>query len=153
MSNVIASTVRDEYSPLNELIAKAIRRFGDFSAQSVQGDVENMFIEFANQIVDEYTQHPYFDGRQGVEYYSSATEFRPIEDQIMLAGLIAHYSFQQMSEKSPGYQTLYYRTMNQLMWKALNGNTPINIRPTDGGSNKQHSVVTNVTNGLPVTDE
>tara|TARA_R110000764_G_scaffold8677_3_gene28745 strand:- start:5385 stop:5855 length:471 start_codon:yes stop_codon:yes gene_type:complete len=144
----ILPTIKDDYSPLRELIKRAIRRFGDFSAASIDGDVELMFIEFANQIVDDYTEHPYYDGRENVGYYTSADECRAIQDPIILSGLIAHYSFQQASEKTQGYQALYYKTLNQLMWKALNGNTPIDMRPTDGGSNKSKSYVSNVTNGL-----
>ncbi len=144
--------IKDGYAPLNELITRAIRRFGDFSPASVNGDVQNMFIEFANQIVESYRQHPYYDGRE-VSYYVSATDSQPIPDPIMLAGLIALYSFQQMSEKTPGYQALYYQTMNGIMWNELNGNTAIQIRPTDGGSNKMYSPKTNVINGLVKDDE
>ncbi len=145
--------IRDELSPLNTLIKQAIRRFGDFSPGSINGMVEMMFIEFANSILDDYRAHPYFHGRENVHDYTATTDARAIPDRIMLAGLIAHYSFQQASEKTPGYQTLYYKTLNQVMWQELNGNTAINIRPTDGGSNKEHSPVTNVTNGLPIDDE
>lgn len=151
MTTNVTPHIKDGYAPLNELIKRAVRRFGDFGSAAIDGDVEMMFIEFANMVIDDYTEHPYFDGRDGVTYYKSSTEVKPVEDQIMLAGLLAHYSFQQMSEKTPGYQTLYYRTMNQIMWQQLNGNTALNMRPTDGGSNKEHSSITNVTNGL--TDE
>lgn len=145
--------ITDQYAPLDALIVRAIRRFGDFGAQAAMGDVQNMFIEFANQVVDDYLNHPYFDGRTGVEHYISADEWKPIEDQIILSGLIAHYSFQQSSEKTPGYQSLYYMTMNKIMWQALNGNTPLNMRPTDGGSNKAIAKTTSVINGLVVADD
>ena len=145
--------IRDKFSPLDKLIKSAIRRFGDFSPASVSGDVQHMFLEFANLILEDYRQHPYFDGREKVHDYTSVNEAREIPDKIMLAGLIAHYSFQQMSEKTPGYQTLYYQTLNQVTWFELNGNTAIQIRPTDGGSNKEQSPETQVTNGLPVSDE
>lgn len=148
MTTNVSPHIKDGYSPLDQLIKRAIRRFGDFGASATNGDVEMMFLEFANQVVDDYTEHPYFDGRDGCTYYVSANEARPIEDQIMLAGLLAHYSFQQMSEKTPGYQTLYYRTMNQIMWQQLNGNTALKMRPMDGGSNKNDSPVTSATNGL-----
>jgi hypothetical protein len=142
--------IRDDYAPLDTLIKSAIRRFGDFSPQSVDGVVTNMFIEFANMVIEDYRSHPYYDGRK-IEYYKSANEARPIPDQIMLLGLLAHYSFQQMSEKTPGYQAMYFKAMNQIMWHDINGNTAIKMRPMDGGSNKDGSSETSVTNGL--TDE
>lgn len=144
--------IKDGYAPLRELIKRAIRRFGDFTAESVQGDVENMFIEFANMIVLDYQTHPYYNDR-AVEEYTSVDEAKAIDDRIMLAGLLAHYSFQQSSEKTPGYQTLYYKTLNQIMWDELNGNTPINMRPTDGGSNRDDAVLTKPVNGLPVESD
>lgn len=145
--------ITDQYAPLDALIVRAVRRFGDFGTQAAGGDVSNMFIEFANMVVDDYINHPYFDGRDGVVHYISVDEFKPIADQIMLGGLIAQYSFQQSSEKTPGYQSMYFRTMNQIMWQELNGNTPINLRPTDGGSNKSISATTSVINGLEVVDD
>lgn len=141
--------IRDDYAPLDTLIKSAIRRFGDFSPASVTGDVTNMFIEFANMVIEEYRDHPYYDGRE-ISFYKSATESRPIPDQIMLLGLLAQYSFQQMSEKTPGYQAMFFKAMNQIMWNDLNGNTAIQMRPMDGGSNKDYSTETEVTNGLPI---
>jgi hypothetical protein len=102
-------------------------------------------------VIEDYRSHPYYDGRK-IEYYKSANEARPIPDQIMLLGLLAHYSFQQMSEKTPGYQAMYFKTMNQIMWHDLNGNTALQMRPMDGGSRKSESSRTEVTNGLPVED-
>ena len=152
MADVTLPHIKDDYAPLNELIARAIRRFGDFSSSSITGDVQNMFIEFANDVIEEYRSHPYYDGRE-LAYYKSANESRPVPDVIMLAGLIAHYSFQQMSEKTPGYQTLFYKTMNRNMWHDLNGNTAIQMRPMDGGSNSLLSEPTEVTSGLPIEPE
>lgn len=152
--NVSLPNIGHDYAPLNELILRAIRRFGDFSPSSINGDVQNMFIEFANAIVDDVLNHPYFNGDENLTYYISATDKRPIRDNIMLAGLTAYYSFQQMSEKTQGYQAMYYQSLNRTLWQMMNGgSTKMQLRPVDGGSNKDHSPEVSAVNGLPVTDE
>lgn len=134
MADAVTPHVQDDFAPLNELAKRALRRFGDFSPHSVPGDVMMMFIEFANHVVEEVNQHPYRDHVEPVPYYTDAHQRRPIADQIMLNGLIALYAFQQMSEKTPGYQQLFFQTMNRILWAERNGNTRIQMRPVDGGS-------------------
>lgn len=123
--------VTDDYAPLETLNLKALRRFGDMHPGTVDGDVGLMFIEFANDIVDEFNAHPYRDGQTPVEYYEALQDRRPIHDNIILNGLIYHYSFQQASAKTEAYRQRYYRTMNLLLNKAINGSDRKELQVVD----------------------
>lgn len=133
--------IRDTYSPLETLAFNALRRYGDFTPGSVDGDVMLMFIGFANEIINEIRQHPYWDGTP-INYYKSQTDAREIPDNIIETGLLAKYAEQQFSEKYQIYSPKYARTMNQLLWERLNGNTKISLRVHD-------KTPTNETNGQP----
>lgn len=133
--------IKDTYSPLEVLAFSALRRYGDFSPGSVDGDVMLMFVGFANEIIDEIRQHPYWDGST-LDYYKHQQDTRPIPDNIIVTGLMAKYAEQQFSEKYQIYAPKYARTMNQLLWTRLNGNTKISLRVYDKSP-------TNATNGQP----
>ena len=153
-------------SPLRTLSMQALRRFGDFNATTVDGDVLLMFLEFANMVIDDVRQHAYaprttYTSASGtvstspdiIEYYRSVEEIRDVDDQIIVAGLLAHYSLQQGSSKAEIYMPSYFRTLNQQLWRALNGNTPIQMRVVDDGTNPANStgVNTSVINGTTST--
>ena len=140
--------IREKNSPLNALAMQALRRSGDFHAGTVDGDVMLMFIEFANMIIDEIRMHPYYDGVE-VDYYQSPTDVRAISDPIVVAGLLYHYAAQQMSDKLQVYTPQFQRIMNQRLWEQYNGNTKIQMRITDGGTNKRNvnGAKTNTKNG------
>ena len=158
--------IRTKYSPLRTLAMQALRRFGDFNASTVDGDVVLMFLEFANMVIDDIRQHPYAartttttttNGQtvttttaNAIDYYTSPDETREIDDQIIVAGILAHYAVQQGSEKMQIYMPNYYRTLNQQLWNELNGNTRIKLRVVDDGTNKRNAndIKTNVYNGL-----
>lgn len=152
-------------SPLRTLSMQALRRFGDFNANTVDGDVLLMFLEFANIIIDDIRMHPYaprttVSNTSGsttttstninpLSYYLSVDESRDVDDQIIVAGLLAQYSLQQSSDKVKIYMPNYQRTLNQQLWRALNGNTPIRLRVMDDGSNPRNinGAKTSVING------
>lgn len=113
--------VTNDYAPLETLNLKALRRFGDMHPGTVDGDVNLMFLEFANDIVEEFNSHPYRDGLPAVEYYESLQDRRPIHDNIILNGLIYHYAFQQASAKTEIYRARFYRMMNLILNKSANG--------------------------------
>jgi len=127
---------------------QALRRFGEFSPGTVDGDVLLMFIEFANMIIDDVRMHPYHDGTD-IDYYTSVDEARAIDDQIIIAGLLYHYSLQQGSDKLQIYMPLYQRALNQQLWRKYNGNTRIQMRVVDNGTNKRNvnGGVTSAKNG------
>lgn len=130
--------IRDQYSPLSTLAMQAIRRFGDFHPGTIDGDVMLMFLEFANMVIDDVRMHPYHDGSD-IDYYESADEWRPIPDQAMVNGLLYHYSIQQGSQKLELYMPMYNRSLNQQLWYKLNGNTKIQMRVMDNGTNPANS--------------
>jgi hypothetical protein len=144
--------IRDKYSPLNTLAMQALRRFGDFSPGTVDGEVMLMFIEFGNMVIDDIRSHPYWDGNE-IDYYASQTDAREIPDIVVVNGLLNQYAQQQGSEKMQMYMPTYYTTLNRELWQVLNGNTKIRARIVDGGTNKRNvdGQKTNVLNGL-VTD-
>lgn len=129
--------VRETNSPLNTLAMQALRRYGDFNPGTVEGDVMLMFIEFANMIIDEIRMHPYYNGVE-IDYYQSPTDVRAINDQIVVSGLLYHYAAQQMSDKLQIYTPAFQRTMNQRLWEQYNGNTKIQMRIMDDGTNKRN---------------
>lgn len=128
--------IAGSYAPLETLAMTALRRYGDFHPGTVDGEVMMMFIGFANDIIEELRQHPYWNGEH-LDYYQSQTDVRPIPDNIIVAGLLYYYAMQQQSSKIQAYGPAYYRTMNQTLWNRLNGGeyTQIQLRVVDDGSN------------------
>ena len=140
--------VSDNHSPLSTLAMQAIRRFGDFAPGTIDGDVMLMFIEFANQVVDDVRSHPYHDGNP-INYYQSQDDIRAIPDNVVVAGLLFQYAMQQGSEKIQLYQPSYYNVLNSQLWYNLNGNSKIQMRVMDGGTHANNSagLVTDPING------
>jgi hypothetical protein len=140
--------IRENNSPLNTLAMQALRRFGDFHPGTVDGDVMLMFIEFANMVIDDIRAHPYYD-KVAIDYYQSATDVRKIKDIIMVQGLLYHYALQQGSEKMQMYMPTYFATLNRELWQSVNGNTKIQMKVVDGGTNKANinGGTTNANNG------
>lgn len=130
--------IRENHSPLNTLAMQALRRFGDFNPGTVDGDVLLMFVEFANMIIDEIRMHPYHDGKD-IDYYQSPTDVREIPDSIIVNGLLYYYAVQQASPMMEIVTPIYYRTLNHQLWQKLNGNTKIQLRVVDNGTNKKNA--------------
>ena len=117
-------------SPLSDLCVRALRRFGNFAPYSGDEDVLMMFLEMANEIVEDVRAHPYWQSGQ-IDYYTDIEEVRPIPDQIVINGILFKFSEQQMSEKARLYGPKYFSTMSQILWERLNGNAPINVHVVD----------------------
>ena len=64
-------------------------------------------------------------------------------------GQQASNKLQQASDKVSIYMPMYNKGLNQHMWQALNGNTKIQMKITDGGTNQRNSkgLTTNKYNG------
>ena len=136
------------HSPLMALVRQALRRYGDFAVSTVEGDAALMMLEFANLVIDDIEQHPYWRNEEPLEPYTALTDTRPVPDPIIVSGLLAHLSLQQQSDKQRTYFPLYQKALNEQLWRRLNGNTPIRLRPMDGGSNSRDSAMTSPINGL-----
>lgn len=141
--------IRTGNSPLQTLIMQVLRRYGEFSPGTVDGDTALMFIEFANMTLDEVRNHPYHDGSD-LPYYLALSDVRAVPDPIIIAGILYHYAMQQGSDKIQFYMPSYFRTMNQLLWYKANGSTQISMRVVDGGTNWRNSdgLTTSQLNGL-----
>jgi len=142
--------LQNGHSSLETISLQAIRQFGDFNPGTVDSSVLSMFLQFANQVIDDVRSHPYYTGYPVLDYYTSITDTRPINDTIVRSGLLYHYAMQQGSEKIEIFAPLYNRNMNQLLWQELNGNTNIRLRIVDEGTNKRNfKDKTSSYNGLP----
>ena len=123
----------EPHSALQTLAQQSLRRYGDMHPGTVDGDVIMMFIEFANLVLEDLRAHPYWDNLE-VDYYVHPTEHRQVPDQIMISGLLYHYSVQQQSNKVEAYGPMYFRTMNRILFNRKYGNAKIVLSPMDRGS-------------------
>lgn len=122
------------YSPLEELIAAAIRRYGDFSTRRVTPDVVLMMIDGANEIVELVNGHPYWEGVQ-LDYYIAQSERRPIPDLIMVRGLLAWFAEQQASDKFPNAWQAYNKWLNQVLYtRKYGGSVRHELLPLENSS-------------------
>ena len=123
----------EPYSALQTLAQQSLRRYGDMHPGTVDGEVIMMFIEFANLVLEDLRAHPYWDNLE-IDYYIHPTEHRQVPDQIMIAGLLYHYSVQQQSNKVEAYGPMYFRTMNRILFNRKYGNAKIEVSPMDRGA-------------------
>lgn len=140
-------------SRLEDLSRMVFRRYGDFSASTIEAEALSMMIELANMVIDDVRMHPYASTTmQATGYYTSMQERSIIPDNIMVAGLLFYYAEQQGSERTAAYGPKFARTMNQELWRQTAGNTKIQMRPWDGGTNKTRtSGTTDPNTGLDKT--
>lgn len=144
------------FSPLSELVAQALRRFGDTSPYAADGELMLLFLDMANQVLEDVRTHPYWEpyirpegdprvdvGDPGADlpYYIALEDIRPIPDIIMTAGLTAHYALQQSSQRTGALKQVYDTTMNRVLYNRRYGNASISVRPMDGGSNPTYARV------------
>lgn len=128
---------KNKYSPLEDLVRSALTRAGNYSPSRIDGEVMMMFIELANRVVEEVRRHPYWT-HGDIDYYNDPTEWRPINDLIMIDGLTAHYFIQQGSEKAMVFLQLYQANLTDTLLERDIGNKKLEINIKDGGSNKRY---------------
>lgn len=107
------------YAPLEQLSLRAIKRYGEMAASTVEGEVQLMFVDYANTILDDIMAHPYWTKGKEIPYYTHQTDVRPVPDNMMVAGLLAKFSADQESKKAGLYMGEYFKSLNQLLarWK------------------------------------
>ena len=120
------------FSPLADLMSRALLRFGDAATMQPSGDLALLLLDMANMLVEEINMHPYWNGAK-VAYYEHPADRRPIPDNIITAGLAGLYASQQGSDKAAQLLTSYYRTLNSVLWHDLAGNSKLRIRTFDKG--------------------
>ena len=118
------------YSTLETLTFQALRRYGDMHPGTVDGEVMMMFIEFGNLIIEDLRGHPYWENPE-VDYYTHPSETRAIPDNIMVAGLLYHYSVQQQSNKIEAYGPMYFKMMNRILYQKKYGSGKLEVSPWD----------------------
>ena len=128
---------KNNYSPLEDLVRSALTRAGNYSPSRIDGEVMMMMIELANRVVEEVRRHPYWTGGD-IDYYNDPTEWRPINDLVMIDGLTAHYFIQQGSEKAMVFLQLYQANLTDTLLERDIGNKKLEINIKDGGSNKRY---------------
>lgn len=139
INNDASPHIRDIHAPLSELASRALRRYGDGAAETVDGETMNLMLDLANEIIEEVRQHPYFDTtKTELDYYQHITDSRPISDLIIIHGLLYRYAVQQASDKQQLFLPLFYQLMNRILWDQKNGNKAINFTVVDGGSNPRN---------------
>jgi hypothetical protein len=121
------------YSLLESLALRAVRRFGDMSASTVSGEALIMFIDFANEVIDDMRKSPYWQAGTSLPYYVHLQEFRPIPDHVMAAGLLAKFAEQQGSRNTQRYDARYYDLLNtHMMFIAIgDGSTVHELKAVD----------------------
>lgn len=112
--------IRDEFSPMETLAMRALRRFGEGAPSTMDAETMLMFIDFANAIIDDIYEHPYWD-KTPLQYYQHQSETRPIPDSLMLAGLLSKYSVDQASQRAQRYEAEYFKRMNQVLLRRKYG--------------------------------
>lgn len=123
--------IRAGNSPLDALIGMALTRFGEFAPSTIDGDLSQMMLSFANEVLDEMHEHPYWGSLElpEVESYVSIHDARPIEDTIMIHGLVAKYAIQQKSNSAEIHWPAYQRRLTSRLWHRLSGGGQIQLRP------------------------
>lgn len=125
-----APNISQPYADLDDMITKAIQRFGNMSAQTVQGDVRLMMVGYANVIIEELRAHPYFS-IPDLDYYISLNDKRPIPDEIMIAGLTYYYADWNDSNKAAKFGRAYYKNMNTILYQRKFGTGKIEMNTVD----------------------
>jgi hypothetical protein len=126
--------ISEPTSDIQTLARQALRRYGDFAAGTAEGEVLLMFLEFANLVISDIRRHPYWPENEPLDFYESMTDARPIPDRVIIAGLLFHYAAQQLSAKAEIYRPLYTATLNEALYDAKYGNSPLAMTVMDGGS-------------------
>jgi hypothetical protein len=113
--------IKDDYAPIDVLMLRAIRRYGDMSPSTTDAENVNMFIDYANSVLDDVMEHPYWEKGYTIPTYKHSTESRPVPDALMLAGLLAKYAIDKTSVKAAKYEADYYKRLNQSLLRTKFG--------------------------------
>ncbi len=120
--------IRAGNSPLDSLIEDALFKFGVFAPSTIDGDLNQLMLAFANEVLDEIEEHPYWD-EPPVPHYVSIHDARPVEDTIIVHGLLAKYAIHQRSNSAQIYWPQYQQRMSARLWQKISGGGKIELRP------------------------
>lgn len=102
-------------SPLEALFLRALRRFGEMAASTVEADAISLALDYGNEVIDDILGHPYFPAGGALPYYTHPSDCRGIPDHIVVAGLLFRHAADQKSKAADRYEVAYYAKLNQLM--------------------------------------
>jgi hypothetical protein len=125
--------IREGNSPLDALIHDALQLFGEFAPSTLDGETSQLMLFLANDVLDDLHEHPYWVelGLPPIAPYVSIHDARPVEDGIMVHGLLAKYAIQQKSSTAQFHVPAYTRKMSARLWHQLSGGGRIQMRPMD----------------------
>ena len=113
--------IANPFAPLEQLSLRVLNRYGEMSASTVEGEVQLMFLDYANSVLDDVMGHPYWTKGVEIPYYTHQTDARPVPDGVMVAGLLARFASDQESSKAGNYAGEYYQKMNQVLARSKFG--------------------------------
>lgn len=105
----------DKNSPLEALVMRALARFGEMSPSTTEGEAMLVFLDYANEIIDDVLAHPYTVAGTLIPYYDHVSEAREVPDHIVVAGLLCRYAKDQGSKKADRYESAYYMKLGQVL--------------------------------------
>ncbi len=74
--------ITSPYAPLEQLVLRALRRYGEMSPSTMDADTMLEFIDYANSVLDDVMGHPYWTKGVTIPYYTHQTDCRPVPDHV-----------------------------------------------------------------------
>lgn len=110
----------DGPSPLETMALRAIGRYGETSPSTLEGEFILKMIDYANAVIDDILEHPYWD-KTPLPYYQHVTQVRAIPDSILIAGLLSKMATDLASQRAQRYEIEYFKRMNQVLLRRMYG--------------------------------
>jgi hypothetical protein len=122
--------IRGGNSPLKALAYGVLIKYGDYTPDVVAGDVAELFLGLANEVLVDWNMHPYLADADNVPFYVSVDDAREIPDIVMQNGLHSKYCQQQGSEKMPIANAAYFQYLNLMAYQTQTGgkNPPLKFK-------------------------
>lgn len=116
--------IKNGSSPLEQLVMRAMRRYGETSPSTMEPESLLTFLDHANWIIDQIHVHPYNPTGNEIAYYTHLTESREIPDHMIVAGLLYKHAYDNGSSKTGGYLAEFQNIMGATLHKARFGVSP-----------------------------
>ena len=131
---------RGIFTPLREIIDNVLVIFGENAPDTVEGADINIFLNYANRVIDAIRIHPYFPGEpDDIPYFQSLDETRPIKDVIIEKGLLYEMAKSTGDERMQNFMGDFRDTIATIYMTERHGNKPFSMRIVDDGTNQSYS--------------
>jgi len=135
MDGSTSPQIVDESAPLDALTLRALRRYGEMSPSTMDAETMLMFMDYANAILDDVMEHPYWKKGVVIPYYNHTTEARNVPDALIITGLLAKYAMDQDSKKAAVYGSDYLKRLNQSLTREKFGvGAQFSMQAVDNGT-------------------